>query len=466
MKILNHNHLQLFHNKHIRVYLYNGDKYEGYPYDIAPNKNGFYLLPKQIVIKDIKQYEPYPYVNYQSLADIKEISPDELKSFPDFGNISPYKPATKLFIFGAGASYDFDMSGSAGARKKFPLTKELFDDHYKDYCKEFPVLYKQWATMKIKATNLEKYFESEYKKTKEYYHPETSFKLLSVQYYLGHLFRSLSNDFIDHPESCYQTLVDLVNTYSRRNNEKVLMVNFNYDTLLDNAFETTLNVQLKDLNSYTNEGNRLLYYKPHGSSNWYRKINIETSSELQLYIAAPLKYFALKNLSYGEVRSCCSESVTVIGSVEDGIDNSQYGILKFPELLIPYSDKDDFVMPNNHKLSLDRNLTTVNDIFIIGWKGGEETFLKKLKEKAVDVKRVFCVCYDNRETAERIFSILPHVDIYFFNSISPKIVKEESTFFNYAKAIIESDELIPEGFIKHNLETYSKATNSKLKFVG
>ena len=48
-------------------------------------------------------------------------------------------------------------------------------------------------------------------------------------------------------------------------------------------------------------------------------------------------------------------------------------------MLLPYNEKDEFVMPFFHVHHLDQILKQVEEIYIIGWKGEEQTMMNKFK---------------------------------------------------------------------------------------
>jgi hypothetical protein len=58
--------------------------------------------------------------------------------------------------------------------------------------------------------------------------------------------------------------------------------------------------------------------------------------------------------------------------------NSNRLIPLMPALAIPATGKSDFICPNDHLESLDEVIPQVAKILIVGWKAGEQHFLKRL----------------------------------------------------------------------------------------
>jgi len=73
----------------------------------------------------------------------------------------------------------------------------------------------------------------------------------------------------------------------------------------------------------------------------------------------------------------------------------------FPALLIPYRDKDDFLMPADHFHHMRSYIDSMETLVIIGWKGNEDAFNKQLK-RASNLKRLFIVDIDCQSVENRL----------------------------------------------------------------
>lgn len=52
----------------------------------------------------------------------------------------------------------------------------------------------------------------------------------------------------------------------------------------------------------------------------------------------------------------------------------------FPQIHIPLKEKDEFTMPKEQEDYLNEYLPKVDEVLIVGWKGSEQHFNRKLKE--------------------------------------------------------------------------------------
>jgi hypothetical protein len=209
----------------------------------------------------------------------------------------------------------------------------------------------------------------------------------------------------------------------------VLFVSFNYDSLLEEAIE---NCTMKEFNSISDyidtEKNEIFLLKPHGSCNWIREIS-------------PGRNFALPfdNHDGDHISKCVYKSVTdyqdffgrlekeitlknMLPNINQGGNNKS---IYLPQILIPFKDKDDFVMPEEHTNFLENNLENIEDILIIGWKGTEAKFQEMLSKKLTEKKlRLSVVCNNDLTIIESFKGFTP----YSINST-------HSTFCQLAKSM-------------------------------
>jgi hypothetical protein len=86
------------------------------------------------------------------------------------------------------------------------------------------------------------------------------------------------------------------------------------------------------------------------------------------------------------------------------IENGNEG-LYFPGLLLPYRDKDEFTMPNEHFENMYHYISNIKTLIVIGWKGNEKLFNQILKEQAIKLEKVVIVD-PNPETVENNLDFL------------------------------------------------------------
>lgn len=338
-----------------------------------------------------------------------------------------------LVIIGAGASYDYSFSQDV---IRPPLTKDLFENKYSDIISEFSGV-ESLASQILQAKDIENYFQQQWTKIEKNYNPILLYKLINVQYYLHNLFYKFSNG-IDFRRNNYigffQALEDSL--ISKGNDEKALIVSFNYDTILEQSLSRALHYNFQSFDDYINvNNNRFTLFKPHGSWNWVNKLSNNFLSEIGVDRNSPIvsisKVLYEKKISLGKMHNSLGSETMIISRA----DVDYY----FPQLLIPFKSKDSFVMPDSHLLFLEGFLSHVDKIIIIGWKGAEEKF-KALLKKHLNNNEVW-VLYANagdHSIQKEMLEVLPKAkisEITYENSVV-------STFSDLNRFIQDSPDAI------------------------
>ena len=206
--------------------------------------------------------------------------------------------------------------------------------------------------------------------------------------------------------------------YSKSKNEDVIFVTFNYDLLLEYSLRKVYPDNGKSsgdllLEEYTKFP--LKIYKMHGSCNWFRKIK---PGFIKGRDFGPANFIYRNQPLYDELKSFLEDDVIVrndstriFGNFGDEIEHF------FPELLIPFRSKDSFILPEFQKKSLEENISKVDSILIIGWKGNEESFLELMKEKLKDKSiEIFSVNGENVQIQDNLRKHLPKASFTLFSS--------------------------------------------------
>lgn len=314
----------------------------------------------------------------------------------------------KLIILGAGASSD------TGNDVSIPTTDGLF--HENDYLKFFEgadaLKYKILAAIRNGRT-LEDFFEEQWLSIEKSGDTLQLQRLINTQYYLQLVIHSASAKSLTQTEGNYFRLIDLIDEYLKRaQDESVAIVTFNYDTFLEHALDKVANCRYKDSRSYlyqTRNGredhNRILLFKPHGSWNWIynfdmrllrterHRIKGAQSFAKKIYESGLTTYDILKNVGMDisktdiplqEIQTLLSDRMKIVDH------NYEFDKPYYPNLLIPFKQKDHFVMPRLHTAKLEAILPHVEEIITIGWKGTENEFNSllgmKLKKKKLDIQ--------------------------------------------------------------------------------
>jgi basic membrane lipoprotein Med (substrate-binding protein (PBP1-ABC) superfamily) len=345
----------------------------------------------------------YDCENYGEKIDLNSIEEYEtVSSFNDFrtnfaisSSIGENKKAKKLIILGAGASFDFSFDENLANEERPPLTYNLFNDNYDGILENYPgagVL----ASQILNAPNVEVFFQEQWERIKNHYAPDLLNKIINTQYYFQDLFLQISKKYQNNKRSNYVSLIQNVSNYAVTTNNSIPIVSFNYDTLLESAMNKVFGYSFGSINDYVDSNRSSYLFKPHGSCNWIRRLANYHFPRTQVKNEYFSRLLYEKKVNYGELFTRL-ESEVIIDNNPSLANNESYQNRPFlPQLLIPYTDKDEFVMPQFHRETLENNLGNVEEILIIGWKGTEKVF-KELLTKKLGNKIVSITVVNNKD---------------------------------------------------------------------
>ena len=201
-------------------------------------------------------------------------------------------------------------------------------------------------------------------------------QLEAVRYYLAALIE-------DAEERCLRSLPDHVTNYidllediedwrvRSQERERICLVTFNYDTLLDRACRTVLGVRLDSLGAYLGEGNYILL-KLHGSLNWREEVDHPDKD--------------LRGSAVGEA----NQLIDLAGRYQrtgryamPGQDLNGWEALR-PAIAVPTVTKtgEDFACPRDHVKTLDEVVPHVSHLVVVGWRGVEGHFHERWRRAA------------------------------------------------------------------------------------
>ena len=182
-----------------------------------------------------------------------------------------------LVIFGAGASYDSAPScrpgQHSGVEYRPPLANQLFEER-----ENFAVALTRFKRCQpivpdlrhlAPDQNLEQVLERLRAQAEHY--AEARRQLLAVQWYLQFTLWDIDNNWetVHRGVTNYKTLLNQIEPLRKRG-QRVCLVTFNYDRMLDSAMPT-VGVKIAELKDYVaNEAYKVI--KVHGSVNWARLV--------------------------------------------------------------------------------------------------------------------------------------------------------------------------------------------------
>jgi hypothetical protein len=188
-------------------------------------------------------------------------------------------------------------------------------------------------------------------------------QLLALRYYLSAVISSAQNDWLGeyiYGVSTYQEFLNIVNKWQVRTGQQISLITFNYDTLLDIALESLLNIKLDDMSSYINNTTAYKLFKVHGSINWVHRVR-RVFDENIIKSAAHLEW---------------TDQYYTGNQERPFISETGYA----PALAIPTATKKSFEFPETHLEQMKAAIRETDLLLIIGWRGAEHHFVDTWKE--------------------------------------------------------------------------------------
>ena len=285
-----------------------------------------------------------------------------------------------LVIFGAGASFDSapsyqpPLGGDPGHPNRPPLADQLFDDRptFRAYFQRFPECLPLITNLRHRAQNVTVEQELERMSGEIAAHPARHAQLMAVRYALHLLLYQCVQGWsgVHAGVTNYGTLMDHIARW-RSNYKRVVVVTFNYDTMIEDAFEV-VGVKISSMSDYVRDS-RYQLVKIHGSVNWARDI------------AEPL------NLNPNDPRILINEAGRIrtsdtwwmvdqypVSSVP--LPDQRRRIAAVPAIALPLLSKSSFECPPEHLQALEDALPHVSKVLVMGWRAMEPNFNALLKK--------------------------------------------------------------------------------------
>jgi hypothetical protein len=152
-----------------------------------------------------------------------------------------------MFIFGAGASafYSFGENNKSFFKSPLrpPIGTDIFHTSYGSLIEQFPGAEEIIPFLEDKGWDIEACMQEEWEKAMNSFNPKITSRQINIQFYLSELFRKISNEiFTKYKRGNLYSLFSMkLQTHlskPQNSNEKVGIVSFNYDTILDQYIES------------------------------------------------------------------------------------------------------------------------------------------------------------------------------------------------------------------------------------
>lgn len=321
-----------------------------------------------------------------------------------------------MFIFGAGASahcvYDDPASQFKTDVNRPPLGPELFDKRFEEVYAKYSGVSEALYFLQGKGIDVEGSLEDEWSEVTEYNNAAIISRHINIQYYVQEILKnaSLSTFNSYSAKNLFAVLADRLSKVCNRNKKKKFaFVSFNQDNILELFIGKYFRRHIKSMNDYV-DVNRSPFciFKPHGSWNWgwkFPSLDPRNRTTSRWLFEDGLNYYQI----FYELLGSYSEMIdwqgwgweaklNPNGLGKFGINKSRLTIidngnegLYFPGLLLPYRDKDEFTMPNEHFENMYHYISNVKTLIVIGWKGNERLFNQIFKAQAIKLERVVIV---------------------------------------------------------------------------
>ena len=249
-------------------------------------------------------------------------------------------------------------------------------------------------------------------------------QLAAVRYYLVHAISNTQRLWSN--VACgvtnYKTFLDQIER-TRRGHEKVCLVTFNYDTLLEEAL-ADFDFRIGDLDHYIDGHSFYRVFKPHGSINWVRLvdapiINPEETNSL-----------ILDRELIGKAREL--KLSTAFRMADPQTRNRIDGKPLFPAIAIPVDKKSLFECPQEHIDQLATILPEVTRLLLIGWRATEAHFLELLRKRLTPGIRLYTVAASEMEAVninKALETALPGIFAGSTPDVGPNAYESGFTYF-------------------------------------
>lgn len=457
---------------------YHGDIYPG-NIRFCPNyKEGFFIIPNinirslEALAQEQKVPEEYRKLGWE-IRDRKIIPYDPIPSVQNFGSSnnrtiqgkSGNEVWKRMFVFGAGASafcsFGENNSSFCNSPLKPPIGTDIFHTRYSELIEQFPGAEEILPLFEDKGWDIEACMQEEWEVAMNSFNPKITSRHINIQFYLCELFRKISAEiFTKHKRGNLYSLfaLKLQTHLSKAQNahEKIGIVSFNYDTILDQFIESNFHFSYAEMADYIDwKNNKIILFKPHGSCNWGweflpEKLDAKLQGQHQIARHLYTNQTTPAMIYYemlGDLNTNVYQGAWAMEKMVHPQDVGRYTINKnriktfssvqhsfLPALLMPYRDKDEFVMPYYHYQAMRTYLDHIEELYLIGWKGNEEAFNHQINKHAKNLKKIVIVNPDANSVKDNLSKVLKidQFQIEIINTFEEFVRNKMDAMLNYS----------------------------------
>jgi hypothetical protein len=322
-----------------------------------------------------------------------------------------------MIVFGAGASYDSAPSHPTLKNEdwhsypyRLPLADQLFEERtlFADVARNFPRLLAIIPELRHLKPGMSVEHELERFREEVAVHPDVKKQLAAVRFYLQWIIwecQSRWNSETTRGVTNYRTLLNQIER--RRRGERVCLVTFNYDTLLEEAF-TSINKRFDSVDAYVS-GTNYSIFKLHGSVNWVHDLDSPMLVDSNR-VGMANKAIEDNSLDVSNRYYVVSEGPLPISSMR--LPGKPEDKVVVPAIAIPVEKKNQYECPPTHVGALTDLIPQVDKLVMIGWRGGEENFVNLLAKGLLFHKRIpIMVVSGSKDSAVKLEATFSKVGI-------------------------------------------------------
>jgi hypothetical protein len=312
-----------------------------------------------------------------------------------------------MVIFGAGASYDSDMShptktGDDVLQHRLPLSDHLFDGRelFAQTMERFPEC--QFIIHKLRHRNDKQTVEQalEILRAESKKHDQAIREMVAIRFYLQRMIWDCQAGWakVHRNTTNFKTFLYLIRQYNKA--KDACFVTFNYDTMLEDALPA-VEIKIENINDYVTATNYKIF-KVHGSVNWGRVISDRSPISVQGIDGEAVAAAIIQHAPFIITENLVSDDYRIVHNLV--LLHKSDNVPLFPALAIPLESKRDFECPAAHLRVLKQCIPKSSKLLIVGWRATDAPFLELLKEAPKEMV-VHIICsgsIENKQIADRM----------------------------------------------------------------